>query len=181
MIVPPVPTPAATKWVILPSVSRQISRAGGLVMARRAGRVGVLVGLPRAGNLAGERSRNVVVAVGGARVRRRSGIRLPRRVGAQHITLVLADLVGQTNTPSSRAAGPPAPGRCRCCRTSARRWSRPARAAPPPRRRHDHLDHQSGPGTAARVGVLDLGGSGSRGFGNRLNFTNGVLPTRSIT
>src|SRR5690606_18492482 len=69
-------------------------RAGGLVVARRATRVGVLVGLPAAGELAGETIGDAVVAVG---VLRRDGGRAHDHLGAvgpQHVALVLADLVG---------------------------------------------------------------------------------------
>src|SRR5690606_12932480 len=68
-------------------------RAGRLVVRLRIGRVGVLVGLPRAGDLPGEPVGDAVV---GARVLRRDGGRAHHDLGpvrAQHVLLVLADLV----------------------------------------------------------------------------------------
>ncbi len=66
---------------------------GGLVVGARVVRVGVLVGLPRAG-LGGEPVADVVVGVG---VLRRDGGRADHDLGAvglEHVALVLADLVG---------------------------------------------------------------------------------------
>ena len=93
VIVPPVPMPA-TKWVTRPSVSRQISGPGGLVVAARSVRVGVLVGLEGAGDLGDEAIRDGVV---GARVLRLDGRRGDDDLGAvraQHRSLVFRDLVG---------------------------------------------------------------------------------------
>src|SRR6185312_13813547 len=69
-------------------------RAGSRVVAGRAFRVGVLVGLPRAGDLGDEPIGDAVVAV---RMLGGDGGRADDDLGAvgnQHVALVLADLVG---------------------------------------------------------------------------------------
>ena len=92
-IVPPVPTPA-TKCVTLPSVSRQISGTGRLVVGERPHRVRVLVGLERAGDLPRQPVAGLVV---GVRALGRHVRRADHDLGAvrlQRVDLVFADLVG---------------------------------------------------------------------------------------
>ena len=67
---------------------------GGLVVAGRPHRVGVLVGLPRAVDLLDQPVGDAVVAVRVVGRHRRRAHHDVGAVGAQHVLLVLADLVG---------------------------------------------------------------------------------------
>ena len=136
-----------------------------LVVAGRAHRVGVLVGLPRAVDLLDQTVGHAVVAVRVIGRHRRRAHHDLSSVGAQHILLVLADLVradedalvaallGDQSQTDAGVAG---------CGFDDRAAGLQFAAG---LRRVDHLHRDAVLGAAARVEVLDLGDDPARALG----------------
>ena len=139
---------------------------GGLVVAGRAHRVGVLVGLPRAVDLLDQPVGDAVVAV---RMVGRHGRRAHHHVGAvraQHVLLVLADLVradedafvaallGHQRQPDAGVAGGRFDDGAAGLELAAGLGG------------VDHLDRDAVLGAAAGVEVLDLGRNRAGAFGD---------------
>ena len=157
--------------------------AGGLVVASRAVRVGVLVRLEGAGDLADEPIRDGVVRARVVRLRRMSERRRPRRRRpAAPRACRRPPCRGPRTRSGSRAAGRRARGPRRCCRWSARRscrraCSRPSRsAASMMLRAIRSLDEPPGLKYSTFASTVAAMPSVTR-----VSWTSGVLPTRSAT